>query len=273
MELKQVRQGQEEKEQDHPLHNPLLSPYKMGNFLLSHRAVLAPLTRQRSFNNVPQPHAILYYSQRTSKGGLLISEATGVSDTAQGYPFTPGIWTKEQVEAWKPIVDAVHAKGGIFFCQIWHVGRVSNQGFQPNGQAPISSIDKSLAPQIRANGVDVAQFSPPRKLRTDEIPAIVNDFRLAARNAMEAGFDGIEIHGAHGYLVDQFLKDQINDRTDKYGGSLENRCRFALDIIEAIVNEIGADKVGIRLSPFANYMESGDSNPKALGLYMAGIIK
>ncbi|GMP78992.1 hypothetical protein CsSME_00034714 [Camellia sinensis var. sinensis] len=269
MELKQVRQGQEEKEQDHPLHNPLLSPYKMGNFLLSHRVVLAPLTRQRSFNNVPQPHAILYYSQRTSKGGLLISEATGVSDTAQGYPFTPGIWTKEQVEAWKPIVDAVHAKGGIFFCQIWHVGRVSNQGFQPNGQAPISSTDKSLAPQIRANGVDVAQFSPPRKLRTDEIPAIVNDFRLAARNAMEVGFDGIEIHGAHGYLVDQFLKDQINDRTDKYGGSLENRCRFALDIVEAIVNEIGADKVGIRLSPFANYMESGDSNPKALGLFMA----
>ncbi|KAF5947872.1 hypothetical protein HYC85_013829 [Camellia sinensis] len=126
MELKQVTQGQEEKEQDHPLHNPLISAYKMETsyFLV---VVLAPLTRQRSFNNVPQPHAILYYSQRTSKGGLLISEATGVSDTAQGYPFTPGIWTKEQVEAWKPIVDAVHAKGGIFFCQIWHVGRVSNQ--------------------------------------------------------------------------------------------------------------------------------------------------
>jgi 12-oxophytodienoic acid reductase len=248
---------------------PLLTPYKMGNFQLSHRIVLAPLTRQRSFNNVPQPHAILYYSQRTTKGGLLISEATGVSDTAQGYPYTPGIWTKEQVEAWKPIVNAVHAKGGIFFCQIWHVGRVSNHGFQPNGQAPISSTDKELTPQIRANGVDVAEFSPPRRLRTDEIPLVVNDFRLAAKNAMEAGFDGIEIHGAHGYLIDQFLKDQVNDRTDKYGGSLENRCRFALEIVEAIVNEIGADKVGIRLSPFADYMESGDSNPKALGLYMA----
>lgn len=241
----------------------------MGIFQLSHRIVLAPLTRQRSFNNVPQPHAILYYSQRATKGGLLISEATGVSDTAQGYPFTPGIWTKEQVEAWKPIVDAVHAKGGIFFCQIWHVGRVSNHGFQPNGQAPISSTDKELTPQIRSNGIDVAEFSPPRRLRTDEIPLVVNDFRLAARNAMEAGFDGIEIHGAHGYLVDQFLKDQINDRTDKYGGSLENRCRFALEIVEAIVNEIGSDKIGIRLSPFADYMESGDSNPKALGLYMA----
>ncbi|XP_024169922.1 putative 12-oxophytodienoate reductase 11 isoform X9 [Rosa chinensis] len=188
---------------------PLLTPYKMGKFDLSHRVVLAPLTRQRSYGNVPQPHAILYYSQRTSKGGLLIAEATGVSDTAQGYPDTPGIWTKEQVEAWKPIVNAVHAKGGIFFCQIWHVGRVSN-----------------------------------------------------------SGFDGVEIHGAHGYLIDQFLKDQVNDRTDQYGGSLENRCRFALDIVEAVVNEIGADKVGIRLSPFADYMESGDSNPKELGLYL-----
>ncbi|KAI8531190.1 hypothetical protein RHMOL_Rhmol11G0117900 [Rhododendron molle] len=251
------------------LQIPLLTPYKMGNFQLSHRIVLAPLARQRSFNNIPQPHAILYYSQRTTKGGLLISEATGVSDTAQGYPSTPAIWTKEQVEAWKPVVDVVHAKGGIFFCQIGHVGRVSNHGFLPNGQAPISSTDKELSPQFQANGIDVVEFSPPRRLRTNEIPLVVNDFRLAARNAMEAGFDGIEIHGAHGYLIDQFLKDQVNDRTDKYGGSLENRCRFALEIVEAIVNEIGANKVGIRLSPFADYMESGDSNPKALGLYMA----
>ncbi|XP_062098367.1 putative 12-oxophytodienoate reductase 11 [Humulus lupulus] len=250
------------------LTNLLMTPCKMGKFNLSHRVVLAPLTRQRSYDNVPQPHAILYYSQRTSNGGLLISEATGISNTAQGYPDTPGIWTKEQVEAWKPIVDAVHAKGGIFFCQIWHVGRVSNAGFQPNGQAPISSTDKSLTPQIRSNAIDVAEFDPPRRLGTDEIPQIVNDFRLAARNAMEAGFDGVEIHGAHGYLIDQFLKDEVNDRTDKYGGSLENRGRFALEVVEAVVNEIGADKVGIRLSPFANYMESNDSNPEALGLHM-----
>ncbi|KAF2296968.1 hypothetical protein GH714_013785 [Hevea brasiliensis] len=177
------------------------------------------INQDEILHNVPQPHAILYYSQRTTKGGLLIAEATGVSDTAQGvsglFPFTegiptPGIWTKEQVEAWKPIVDAVHARGGIFFLQIWHVGRVSN-----------------------------------------------------------SGFDGVEIHGAHGFLVDQFMKDQVNDRTDQYGGSLANRCRFALEIVEAVANEIGADKVGIRLSPFANYMESGDSNPNALGLYMA----
>ncbi|KAL5993300.1 12-oxophytodienoate reductase 1 [Asimina triloba] len=168
------------------------------------------------------------------------------------YTDTPGIWTKEQVEAWKPIVNAVHEKG-----------------FQPNGQAPISCTEKPLAPQLRANGLDVATFSPPRSLRTDEIPQIINDFRIAARNAMEAGFDGVEIHGAHGYLIDQFLKDQVNDRTDKYGGSSENRCRFALEIVEAVANEIGADRVGIRLSPFANYMECGDSNPEALGVYMA----
>ncbi|KAJ4831318.1 putative 12-oxophytodienoate reductase 11 [Turnera subulata] len=246
---------------------PLLTPYKMGEFNLSHRIVLAPLTRNRSYGNVPQPHAILYYSQRTTKGGLLIAEATGVSDTAQGYPETPGIWSKEQVEAWKPIVDAVHEKGGVFFCQIWHVGRVSTYALQPNGQAPISSTDKGCTPGFE--GVD---WAPPRRLRTDEIPGIVNDFRLAARNAIEAGFDGVEIHGAHGYLIDQFMKDKVNDRTDEYGGSLENRCRFALEVVEAVVKEIGGDRVGIRLSPFVDYMESGDSNPDALGLYMANAL-
>ncbi|XP_071696744.1 putative 12-oxophytodienoate reductase 11 [Rutidosis leptorrhynchoides] len=246
---------------------PLLSPYQMGKFNLSHRVVLAPLTRQRSYGNVPQPHAALYYSQRATEGGLLITEATGVSNTAQGYPETPGIWTNEHVEAWKPIVNAVHDKGGVFFCQIWHVGRVSNYGFQPNGEAPISSSDKEMTP-----GLAGGDWSPPRRLRTDEIPALVNDFRLAARNAMEAGFDGVEIHGANGYIIDQFMKDQVNDRTDKYGGTLENRCRLALEIVEAVANEIGAHKVGIRLSPFADYMECGDSNPEALGLHMANAL-
>ncbi|KAL5702303.1 12-oxophytodienoate reductase [Ranunculus cassubicifolius] len=248
---------------------PLLTPYKMGNFLLSHRVVLAPLTRQRSFGNVPQQHAILYYSQRATKGGLLITEATGVSDTAQGYAFTPGIWTKEQVEAWKPVVDAVHAKGGIFFCQIWHVGRVSTSEFQPNRQAPISPSDKSIKPELQLNGVDVVEFMPPRRLETEEIPLIVNDFRIAARNALEAGFDGVEIHGANGYLIDQFMKDSVNDRTDKYGGSIENRCRFALEVVDAVIDEIGADKVGIRFSIFNDYLETSDSNPEALGLYIA----
>lgn len=246
---------------------PLLTPYKMGKFNLSHRVVMAPLTRNRSYNNMPQPHAILYYSQRATNGGFLISEATGVSDTAQGYPETPGIWTEEQVKAWKPIVDAVHEKGGILFCQIWHVGRVSTYGFQPNGEAPISCTDKGVTP-----GLYGEDWSPPHRLRADELPRIVNDFRLAARNAIEAGFDGVEIHGANGYLIDQFLKDQVNDRTDNYGGSLENRCRFPLEILEAVVDEVGADKVGMRLSPYADYMEAVDSNPEALGLYMANAL-
>ncbi|KAM0947236.1 putative 12-oxophytodienoate reductase [Dioscorea sansibarensis] len=188
---------------------PPLSPHKMGKFDLSHRVVLSPLTRSRSYGNVPQPHAILFYSRRASKGGLLIAEATGVSDTAQGYPETPGIWTKEQVEAWKPIVKAVHDKGGVFFCQLWHVGRVSSYGF-----------------------------------------------------------DGIEIHGAHGYLLEQFMKESANDRTDEYGGGLKNRCRFAIEVIEAVVNEIGPDRVSIKLSPFAHFLETQDSNPEGLGLYM-----
>ncbi|XP_059651134.1 12-oxophytodienoate reductase 1-like isoform X2 [Cornus florida] len=258
MEKKAVAEEGQEQEHD-GLQIPLLTPYKLGNFQLSHRIVLAPLGRLRSFGHVPQPHAILYYSQRTTKGGLLIAEATVVSTASKGFPNVPGIWTKEQVEAWKPIVDAVHAKGGIFFCQLGHVGRAAKQGiYFFNGQGTISCTDKP-----------VAQFSPPRRLTTDEIPQVVNDFKLAARNAMEAGFDGVEIHGAHGFLIDQFMKDQVNDRTDKYGGSLENRCRFALEILEAITNEIGANRVGLRLSPFANYMESGDSNPEALALYMA----
>ncbi|XP_022736649.1 putative 12-oxophytodienoate reductase 11 isoform X1 [Durio zibethinus] len=248
---------------------PVLTPYKMGKFNLSHRMVMPPMTRQRSYNNIPQPHAALYYSQRTTKGGLLITEATVISEAARGYKDTPGIWSKEQVEAWKPIVDAVHAKGGIFFCQLWHVGRASTYEYQPNGQAPISSTSKQLMPQVQANAAEPAKFSPPRRLRTDEIPQIFNQYRLAARNAMEAGFDGVELHGAHGYLLDQFMKDHINDRTDQYGGSLENRCRFALEVVEAVANEIGADRVGIRLSPFANYLDSGDSNPTALGVCMA----
>ncbi|VAH00412.1 unnamed protein product [Triticum turgidum subsp. durum] len=201
---------------------PLLTPYKMGQFDLAHRVVLAPLTRQRSYGNVPQPHAAVYYSQRATAGGLLIAEATGVSDTAQGYTDTPGIWTTEHIEAWKPIVAAVHAKGALFFCQIWHVGRVSTFELQPGGAAPLSSTEKGVGPQISFDG-HREEFSPPRRLTVEEIPAIVDDFRKAARNAIDAGFDGVEIHGANGYIIEQFLKDSANDRADEYGGTLENR--------------------------------------------------
>uniref|UniRef100_A0A2P2J2C2 Uncharacterized protein MANES_05G124200 n=1 Tax=Rhizophora mucronata TaxID=61149 RepID=A0A2P2J2C2_RHIMU len=248
---------------------PLITPYMMGEFKLCHRVVLAPMSRLRSYNFTAQQHAIVYYSQRATRGGLLIAEACGVSDTAHGYPNTPGIWTKEHVEAWKPIVDAVHKKGGIFFCQLWHAGRASNYGFQPNGWPPISCTDKPIAAKVHIDGTVAAEFPPPRQLRTDEIPQIVNDFRNAARNAVEAGFDGVEIHGANGYLIDQFLKDKVNDRVDEYGGSLENRCRFLVEVVQAVANEIGANRVGIRLSPFADYNDSGDSNPESLGLHVA----
>ncbi|KAJ0025867.1 hypothetical protein Pint_07488 [Pistacia integerrima] len=172
-------------------------------------------------------------SEETPVIPLLTPNKMGSFNLSNGYPNMPGIWTKEQVEAWKPIVDAVHANGGIFFCQLWHVGRFSNEDFQPNGQAPISSTDKPLMHQIQASGIEIAHFTPRRRLRTDEVPQIVNDFRLAARNAIE-GLDGVEIHRAHGYLTDQFMKDQINDWTDQYGGSLENHCGFALEIVEAV---------------------------------------
>ncbi|XP_065880576.1 12-oxophytodienoate reductase 1-like [Euphorbia lathyris] len=247
---------------------PLLTPFKMGKFQLSHRIVLAPMTRMRSYGFVAQPHAVLYYSQRTTHGGFLIGEAAGVSETAQGLPNTPGIWTREQVEAWKPIVNAVHEKGGIFFCQLWHAGRVSNYSFQPNGQPPISSTDKPLVSEVSIGGTVSPEYSPPRQLKTEEIPEIVNNFRIAARNAIEAGFDGVEIHGANGYLIDQFLKDNVNNRTDEYGGTIENRCRFPLQVAAAIADEIGPDRVGIRLSPYANYNDCSDSNPESLGIHM-----
>lgn len=243
---------------------PLLTPYKMGQFELSHRVVLAPLTRCRSYGNVPQPHAAVYYSQRATRGGLLIAEATGVSATAQGFPESPGIWTQEQVEAWKPIVDAVRRKGAIFVCQIWHVGRVSTNELQPNGDAPISSTDKQISPDAKSG----TAYSKPRRLRTDEVPGIVDDFRRAARNAIQAGFDAVEIHGAHGYLLEQFMKDSCNDRTDQYGGSLENRCRLAVEVVDAVVREVGARRVGIRLSPFVDFVDCVDSDPVALGHYM-----
>ncbi|KAA3466078.1 12-oxophytodienoate reductase 1 [Gossypium australe] len=235
---------------------PLLTPHKMGNFNLSHRVVLAPLTRNRSYNNIPQPHAILYYSQRSTNGGFPLQH--------KGNLFSISFFkTKDQVprHAWnldKRASGSMETNCGSCSRQGRHLllstlacCRASSYAFQPNGQAPISCTDKGVTP-----GLDGMDWSPPRRLRTDEIPSIVNDVRLAARNAIEAGFDGVEIHGANGYLLDQFMKDQVNDRAEKYGGSLENRCRFPLEIVEAVVNEIGADKVGMRLSPYASYMEA-----------------
>ncbi|XP_048133993.1 12-oxophytodienoate reductase 3-like [Rhodamnia argentea] len=246
----------------------LFSAYKMGKFNLSHRVVLAPMTRCRALNGVPQPALSEYYGQRSTEGGLLITEATPITQEGIGFPHVPGIYTEEQIEAWKKVVDAVHAKGGPIFRQLWHVGRASHKIYQPGGCAPISSTSLSISENWKILMPDGTQdnFSKPRALETSEIPKIVERFRRAAINSIRAGFDGIELHAAHGYLIDQFLKDGINDRIDKYGGSIENRCRFLMEIIRVTVAAIGGDRVAIRISPAINLFEAMDSDPLNLGL-------
>lgn len=247
----------------------LFSPYKMGRFQLSHRVALAPMTRCRAMNGIPQPALAEYYSQRSTNGGFLITEGTLISPTAAGFPHVPGIYTGEQVEAWKKVVEAVHAKGAIIFCQLWHVGRASHQVYQPGGTgAPISSTSKPIAGRWRILMPDGShgKYPVPRALKTSEIPEVVEHYRQAALNAIAAGFDGIEIHGAHGYLIDQFLKDGINDRTDEYGGSISNRCKFLVQVVQAVAAAIGPDRVGVRVSPAIDHLEATDSNPLNLGL-------
>ncbi|KAM6583616.1 hypothetical protein CsatB_010618 [Cannabis sativa] len=246
----------------------LFSPYKMANFNLSHRVVLAPMTRCRALNGIPGPALAEYYTQRSTQGGFLITEGTLVSNTAAGFPHVPGIYKEEQVEAWKKIVDAVHSKGSIIFCQLWHVGRASHQVYQPSGGSPISSTNKPISNRWRILLPDgsYGTYPKPRALETYEIRDVVEDYRRAAINAIRAGFDGIEIHGAHGYLLDQFLKDGINDRTDEYGGSIDNRCKFIIQVVEAVVSAIGASRVGVRISPAIDHLDAMDSDPLGLGL-------
>ncbi|KAK9864281.1 hypothetical protein WJX84_000448 [Apatococcus fuscideae] len=250
--------------------NPLLQPWKLGGFDLAHRLVYAPLTRCRAIDTIPQPAAAEYYSQRAS-GGLMINEATCVAVEAHGYPHVPGIYTEEQIEAWRPIVSAVHKKNTPFFLQLWHVGRVSHPDFQPDGKPPISSTTKRI-PEGTVNTLKgaykFADSAAPRAVDTAEIPGLVESYRIGARNSLTAGFDGVEIHGAHGYLIDQFLKDGINDRTDEYGGSIENRCKFCLEVVKAVVEEVGSERVGIRLSPFTEFMGAHDSDPYKLFDYL-----
>ncbi|KAL6226772.1 hypothetical protein ACLB2K_000733 [Fragaria x ananassa] len=216
----------------------LFSPYKMGSFNLSHRVVLAPMARCRAPNEIPQPAMVEYYSQRSTPGGLLIAEATTLSNTSAGCPRVPGIYKDEQVKAWKKVVDAVHAKGAIIFCLLWHAGRASHQVYQPGGGSPISSTNNPIS----------------------------NRWKIPLPDGSQDSFDGIEIHGGHGYLIDQFLKDGINDRTDEYGGSLANRCKFLIQIVQAVVEAIGADKVAVRISPALDFYDATDSDPIGLGL-------
>ncbi|MGM4966509.1 alkene reductase [Tardiphaga sp. 1201_B9_N1_1] len=226
----------------------LFEPYKLGANTLTNRTVMAPLTRNRALpGNVPNPLAIEYYSQRAS-AGLLVTEGTPVSQQGQGYQDVPGIYTKEQIAGWKKVTEAVHAKGGHIYMQIWHVGRISHVSLQPNGGAPVapSAIRANTKTFVNNTFTDVSE---PRALELGEIQGVIDSFARGAANAVEAGFDGVEIHGANGYLLEQFARDSTNKRTDAYGGSLENRAKLMLEVAAAVAKEIGGDRTGIRISP------------------------
>lgn len=226
----------------------LFEPYKLGAVTLTNRTVMAPLTRNRALaGNVPNPLAVEYYTQRAS-AGLLVTEGTAVSQQGQGYQDVPGLYTRDQIAGWKKVTDSVHAKGGHIYTQLWHVGRVSHASLQPNGGAPVAPSAIAAKTKTYVNN-SFTDCSPPRALELDEIPGIIESFARAAAHAMEAGFDGIEIHGANGYLLDQFARDTTNKRTDAYGGSLENRAKLMLEVAAAVAKEIGPDKTGIRISP------------------------
>jgi N-ethylmaleimide reductase len=254
----------------------LFSRYQLGSLSLKNRIVMAPLTRSRSNEDgVPPQYAAEYYAQRAS-AGLIVSEATNISAQARGYAKTPGIWTEAQVEAWKPIVDAVHEAGGLFFLQLWHTGRISHPSLQPGGALPVSaSAVKPDGQAFTAEGLQ--DHVTPRALDASELPAIVEDYRHAAENSRKAGFDGVEIHGANNYFLDQWVRDSINHRTDEYGGSIENRLRFPLAACKAVVEGFGdATRVGIRLSPGALMPGNTplDSTPnETYGRYIDGLNK
>jgi N-ethylmaleimide reductase len=240
----------------------LFSPIQLGPYILPNRIVMAPMARNRAGpGGVLGPLNATYYAQRAT-AGLIITEATQVSPQGVGYPNTPGIHSPEQVAGWRLVTDAVHELGGRIFMQLRHVGRISHPSLQPRGELPVAP--SAIAAEGYARTYEGLQpFVTPRALETDEIPGIVKQFRQAAKNALVAGFDGVEVHGANSYLLDQFLQDGSNQRTDLYGGSIENRTRLLLEVTQAVVNVWGAHRVGIRLSPSSTFNSMRDSNPKA----------
>ena len=246
----------------------LFSPFKVGPFELKHRLVMAPLTRLRAARPslAPRPLNAEYYAQRTTQGGLIIAEASPVMATGFGNPGVPGIYSDEQVKGWREVVDAVHAKGGVIFLHLWHVGRVSHSSLQPGGALPVAPSAVAISPEFKAMTADgkVVPYETPRALETDEIPGVVAAYQQAARNAKAAGFDGVEVHGANGYLIEQFLQSHSNRRTDRYGGSIENRVRFLMEVTEAVVDVWGGDRVGVRLSPYGIANDSGEPDPMPL---------
>lgn len=241
----------------------LFQPYDLGPVTLANHIVMAPLTRNRAGAGlVPNELTATYYAQRAT-AGLLITEATQISAQAQGYQDTPGIYTQAQIDGWRKVTDAVHAKGGRIFVQLWHVGRISHVDLQPGGAAPVApSAIRAITKTFVNNGF--TDVSEPRALELQEIPGIIDDFRKAAANAIAAGFDGVEIHGANGYLLEQFLKDGANQRNDEYGGSVENRARLLLEVTAAVKDEIGAERTGVRISPVspANAISCSDPQPQ-----------
>jgi N-ethylmaleimide reductase len=241
----------------------LFSPVKLGSMQLSNRIVMAPLTRNRAGEHgVPQPLNVTYYEQRAS-AGLIVTEATPISAMAHGYPALPGIYTDAQVAGWKKITDAVHAKGGKIVIQLWHVGRISHPTLLPDGALPVApSAIKPAGKAFTYQGL--VDYVEPRALDANELSSIVADYVHATKSALAAGFDGVEIHAANGYLLDQFLRDGTNQRTDQYGGSFENRARFLLEVTKAVVDVAGSDKVGVRISPVNPFNDMKDSNPQAL---------
>jgi N-ethylmaleimide reductase len=246
----------------------LFEPFKLGQFNLPNRFVMAPLTRNRAVRPgmVPSPLAVEYYGQRAS-AGLLITEATQISQQGQGYQDTPGIYSKQQVEGWKKVTDRVHERGGRIFVQLWHVGRISHTSLQPGGGMPVAPSPVRARGKTFVNDT-FADVSEPRALELSEIPGIIDDFKRGAANALAAGFDGVEIHGANGYLLDQFAKDGANKRTDAYGGSIENRARLMLEVAKAVTAEAGNARTGIRISPVTPSNDISDSNPQPLFDYI-----
>ncbi|UKE74615.1 alkene reductase [Xanthomonas graminis] len=244
--------------------SPLFAPLRLGAIALANRIVMAPLTRNRAEGEgrIPSPLATEYYGQRAS-AGLIVAEATQISPMGQGYMDTPGIYSEAQVAAWKTVTAEVHRRGGRIVLQLWHVGRVSHVSLLPDGAAPVApSALRANAKTYTAEGF--SDVSEPRALRLDEIPALLEDFRHAARNAIAAGFDGVEVHAANGYLIDQFLRDGSNRRDDAYGGSIENRTRLLFEVVQAVAQEIGAERTGVRLSPVTPANDAHDSDPKPL---------
>ena len=240
----------------------LFSPLQLGAVHTPNRIFLAPLTRCRAEpGHIPCELNALYYRQRAS-GGLLIAEATSVSPRGFGYPNTPGIYSKAQIEGWRLVTNAVHAAGGRIFLQLWHVGRISHPSYQPDGDLPVAPSAIKPAGQV-FTGEAMADYVTPRALELSEIPGIIQEYIHGAQCAKEAGFDGVEIHNANGYLLDQFLRDGTNKRSDSYGGSIANRARLTLEVTEAVVGVWGADRVGIRFSPGGVFNDMHDSDPLA----------